>query len=560
MRTSRLTAVLERTLDAKAAQATEPGTAATDTRFDRHRFDPRRATTTGGRRGVRRIDDDGDLPDPAPAPTPDESEGLDGSEHRDGFDSRDGSDDLDDLDLAALPTTHGSRSRSVRGRRRVLVAAATCVVVAMALAGVLVLRNGSGTDDADLAVRPIDLGDPPDGWLVPAWVPDGLELWGIDTSTSEPADGGDPATIPQLFGDPAGDRTLYITSHRYEISPTTAEDVTVRGTTGSGGIGWGAAEEELGGAVRWDERGASITALYRGVSEEEAVAFLDTLEWRTDDPLDGFAPPADEDWPLRAEATSRSTVTREAHLLYSAGVPAVDGGMGSGNVLRVGTSTSSAISSGYLETWYLEGSGDGTGPLISYRDDWHELIVHWPDGRSVQVSPQDDGASLTRDDLERIATSTIVATTSDVTALRGEAQGRIESLPVVATAGTAIGAIDIHAESGLVRLCLRRPAGHGAECETSTMGGGQWGEGSATATSQWTIDGSWNFAIASRGHVPRIFDGSDPNVPFRDAGELPVETIVVGDWTVQLVQAPPDVDAICFGDEAAQSCIGEWRR
>ncbi len=555
MRTARLTAILERTLEAKAAQATDPGTAATVARFDPDRFDPdrfgpHRATTTGGRRGARRrIDDNGGLPVPAP----DGSQDLDGSEHRDGFNDRGGS---DDLDLAALPTTRGSRSG--RGRRRVLVAAAACLVVTMTLAGVLVVRNGDGTEEADVAVRPVQLGDPPDGWLVPAWLPEGMELWGIDTSTSEPPDGSDPATIPQLFGDPVGGRALYITSHRYSIDPGTVEDVAVRGTTGAAGTGWGAAEEELGDAVTWDERGVPISALYRGVNREEAIAVLDTLEWRTDDPLDGFAPPADEAWPLRAEATSRSTVTRGADLLYSEGVPAASGGTGSHNVLRVFTSTSSAISAGYLETWYLKGTGDGTGPLVSYRDDRHELSVHWADGRSVQVAPEGAETSLTRDDLERIATSTTAASTDELAALRDGAESRIESLPVVATAGTTIGAIDIHAESGLVRLCLRQPARPGAECETSTMGGSEWGDGSATATSQWTIDGSWNVAIASLGEVPRIFDDSDPTTPAPEAGELAAETTVVGDWTVQLVQ-PPGADSFCFGSEVAMSCLGERR-
>lgn len=535
MRTDRLTAILERTLEAKAAQAADP-----DATTVVAPFDPDRPASTVGLGHAARRTGDGDRL----APVPDGSGQL----------SRDLSGDLDDLDLAGLPAARGAGSG--RGRRRMLVPAAACVAVAMGLAVAVVVRDGN--DDADLAVRPVELGDPPDGWLVPTWLPEGLELWGLDTSTSEPVNGSDPATIPQLFGDPAGDRAFYITSHRYEISPTTAHDVDVRGTTGSAGTGWGAAEEELDDAIRWDERGVSITALYRGVTEEEVIALLDTLEWRTDDPLDGFAPPGDDTWPLRAEATSRSTVTGSASLLYSEGVPARDGGRGSGNALQVHTSTSSAISTGYLETWYLEGAGDGSGPLVSYRDDWHELSVHWPDGRSVQVSPEDHGASLTRDELERIATSTTAASTDEIAALREGAESRIESLPIVATADTTIGAVDIHAESGFVRLCLRRPARPGAECETSTMGGSEWGEGSATATAYWTIDGSRSFTIASRGEVPRIYDNSDPTTPAPQSGELAAETTLVGDWTVQLVR-PPGADSFCFGSEAAMSCVGGQR-
>ena len=519
MRTSRLTTVLERTLDAKAAQAGDPDPTAAFPPFD-----PHRPLSTAGRGG--RVADVHALPlDAGPG----------------------GSDDLDDLGVSALPT---GGSRPARRRPWLLFPAAACVM-AVALVGAVVLPDD---DDADVDVRPLDLGDPPDGWLVPTWLPDGMELWGIDASSHEQQpDPFGPATIPQLFGDPQGDQAIYVTSHRYEISPDTAEDVAIRGTSGSAGTGRGAAEEDLGQAVRWEERGVSITALYRGVGRDEAIAVLDALEWRSDDPLDGFAPPADEAWPLRAEATSRDMVEREATLLYSEGVPASDPQYGQSGLV-VHASSSSAMSAGYLETWYFEGSGDGTGPLVTYRDDWHELSLHWPDGRSVIVSPQGADTSLTRDEMERIATSLTVATASDLTGLRSATESRIDTLPVVATADTTIGAVEIHAESGFVRLCLRRPASAGPDCDTSTLGGGESPDKTARAAAQWAIDGAWAVTVASRGDVPRVFDASDPEAP-PTAGELPAEATVVGDWTVQLVQPPPGVDTICIGSEAAMSCI-----
>lgn len=519
MRTSRLTAVLERTLDAKAAQAVDPDAAATVPPFDPHWT----MATAGRRQRLGEVHLLRLAGEPA------------------------ASDDLDDAGVSSLPP---GGTRPVRRRPWLLVPAAACLV-AVALAGAVTLP--SDEDDADVDVRPLQIGDPPAGWLVPTWLPDGLELWGMDTSSYQPAGGDDPETIPQLFGDPGADRAIYVTSHRYEISPGTAEDVAVRGTTGSAGTGWGAAEEDLGEAVRWEERGVSVTALYRGVGREEAIAVLDALEWRSDDPRDGFAPPADDAWPLRAEATSRAMVARDATLLYSEGVPAAAAQHGQ-SALTVHTSSSSAISAGYVESWYLEGSGDGTGPLVTYRDDWHELSVHWPDGRSVTISPQGTDTALTRSDLERIATSVTVATSTDLTGVREAAESRIEALPVVAAADTGIGNVDIRAEGGFVRLCLRRPGSGGPECDTSTLGGSASPDGSATATAQWAIDGGWAVTVASRGDVPRIFDGSDPTVPPL-AREVAAETSVVGDWTVQLVQPPQGVDTICFGDEAATSCI-----
>ena len=520
MRTSRLTAILERTLDAKAAQATDQDTAAIPA------FDPERPMSTAGlgrSRGDARVHSLDVVPD--------------------------GPGDLDDLGVSALPT---GGSQPAHCRPWLLVSAAACVVM-VALAGAVLLPND---DDADVDVRPLQIGDPPAGWLVPTWLPDDMELWGMDTSSYQQADGDDPATIPQLFGDPGLDRAIYVTSHRYEISPDTAEDVTVRGTTGSAGTGWGAAEEELGDAVSWEERGVSITALFRGVARDEAIAALDALDWRSNDPLDGFAPPADPAWPLRAEAASRDRVDREATLVYSRGIPAEDD-RGSGDGVTVHTSSSSTISAGYLETWYLEGSGDGTGPLVTYRDDGHELSFHWPDGRSVLVSPQGEGSSLTRDELVRIATSVSVATAADLIDVRDAAERMIEAQPVVATAATAIGTVEVHGDGGIVRLCLRRPGSSDADCDTSTMGGNVGPDGSARATTQWTLDGSWNVAVASRGEVPRIMDSSDTPITPSELVDVPADTSVVGDWTVQFVQPPPEVDAICIGSAAAASCFFE---
>ena len=537
MRTSRLTAVLERTLDAKAAQAADPEITAAAPRFD-----PHRPSSTAGLAPVRRHDGTGGLLKPVPVGTED----LSG--------------DVDDLDLSPVSTSHGPRATH-RRRARLRVPAAACVAVAVAVAGAVVLQDGGGggTEDADVAVRPLELGDPPDGWLVPTWVPDGMELWGIDTTSYEQPDDSVPDTIPQLFGDPAGDRALYITSHRYEISPTTARDVAVRGTTGTAGTAWGAAEDEHGTAVRWDERGVTISALYRGVSQEEAIAFLDTLEWRTDDPLDGFAPPTDDTWPLRAEATTRSTVTRDASLIYSDGVPGAAGVMSLG--LWVQTTSSSAISAGYLDTWYLEGSGDGTAPLVTSRD-VGEVGVFWPDGRSVSISSRSlDGAgsSLPLDVLERIARSTDVVSTADLTAVRDAVGNRIEALPLVATADTPIGAAEIHADGDLIRLCLRRPGAPGADCDTSTMGGGAGDDGSALATAQWIVDGAWYITVASRGEVPQVFGSTDRTTRPSTDGELEAVTTEVGEWTVQLVQPPADVESVCAGDDEAMSCTAQRR-
>jgi hypothetical protein len=457
----------------------------------------------------------------------------------------------DDGDDPPAPLLLADRPRRRRRPRRLLVSAAACLAVVALVAGALVLQ-GDGDEVDDVAVRSLTYGDPPDGWLVPSWVPEGMALWGIDTTSGEREDAEVGGTIPQLLGDPEGGRAIYITSHRYELRPDTVEGVAVRGATGSTGTGWGAAEEELGDAVRWDERGVTLTALYRGTSRDEAIAVLDALEWRSDDPLDGFAPPADDAWPLRAEATSRDTVDRGASLLYSSEeAPGADTPAGLDG-LSIYTSSSSTISAGYLETWYLEGDGDGTRPLVTPRHG-HELSVHWPDGRSATVMADSTGPPPSLDAMHRIAESVTVADESQVADLRAAIGARVEALPVVATAETGIGTVEVHGNGTLLSLCLRRPGGTPATCGTSTYGGGAYSDGGTLVTADWTVDGRWYVGLASRGETHQILGSGDRSAA-SDAGLLPAETVVSGDWLFRLVEPGPDIQSVCTGDENAMSC------
>jgi hypothetical protein len=461
-------------------------------------------------------------------------------------------DEHDAPGITGVPGVPGGPPRRRSGRRRVLVPAAA-LIVALALlgAGVVVLRGGSSDEPATT----VTLGDPPDGWLVPAWVPEGMEPWGIDWSSSPgPGGSGEPATIPQLFGDPDEGGAIYLTSFRYDLRPGTGEQITVRGQPGVAGTGWDVDETDVGDAITWDERGATITALYKGMTREEAIAALDSLEARSDDPADGFAPASDSSWPLRGEIRSGQPTGRDVTLEYSDGVPA--SGAGGPLGLRIHTSASSAVSADYLDAWYEQGSeaGGGERPLRSYDQDGHELMVVWPDGRSIIIAPTGAPPSgMSRATLERIADSLTVATEADLAGLRDAAEANIEALPVVASAGTTIGTVEVHGEGGFVRLCLRAPGEQRSRCGTSLSGGGSSADGTALATGEWTIDGTWYVVVASTGEEHQILGGRDPSSS-PDAGELPSEDIAAGDWTVRLVQPAPDIQQVCTSDGLSMSC------
>ena len=435
--------------------------------------------------------------------------------------------------------------RPGRPRRLLLRAAALILVLALSAAGAVALQRGA--DDAQVST--VTLGDPPDGWLMPTWVPEGMELWGVESSSSSSgtAGFGEPGTMPQLFGDPDAGSAIYVTSFRYDLRPATAEQITVRDHAGQAGRGWDVEETDVGDAIMWDERGATITALYEGMTRGEAVAALDSLEWRSDDPADGFAPPSDGSWPLRAEVARHQPVGRDAVFLFG------DGRSG----LRIHTSSSSAVSAEYLDAWYERGveAGGGERPLRRYDEDGHELTVVWPDGRSIVISPMGDPQSHppSRATLERIVDSLTVASEAEMATERDRAEGTIEALPVVASAATRIGTVEIHGEDGFLQLCLDRGREQGSSCNTDTLGGGYSPDGTAIATADWTIDGDWYVVVASTGPESEIVGGRDPRgAP--DAGELPAETTTVGEWTVRLVQPASDIRTVCMSSGGGTSC------
>jgi hypothetical protein len=124
-------------------------------------------------------------------------------------------------------------------------------------------------------------------------------------------------------------------------------------------------------------------------------------------------------------------------------------------------------------------------------------------GRSVVVSPEGGRVSLPNQDvLERVANSLALTSATDLEDLRAEVDGRIAELPVLASAETSIGTIDVPGDGEFVRLCLRRSDLTEPGCNTTPYGSGRSPGGTALASAEWTVDGTWSVAVASQGDHP----------------------------------------------------------
>jgi hypothetical protein len=456
-----------------------------------------------------------------------------------------------DLRQVAEPPAYSEPRPPAARRRRPLPAAAVVAALAIGAVGAIGLRG----DSAEEQVSTTALDDPPDGWLVPTSLPAGMQLWGLEFSAPAASERlSESGTIPQLFGDPDQGRAIYITSSYYDVVPETAEPVTVRRRTGQAGTSWDVAENDVGDAVSWEEQGASITALYKGVTRSEAIGVLDSLHWRSDDPADGFSPPDDEAWALRGEIAGWPPVGHEADFAYSQGVPSASSTDGRPD-LWIHTQASSEISAGYLEGLYKHGSETGNpGQPVTNFEEWGRLEIYWSDGRSVIIEPLSGSSAqaTNREQLEQVALSLTVAGEADLEALRDQAETNIAALPVVASGETTIGTVEVHGEGSFVRACLKRSLDGSPNCPAEAISGGSGAADRLMTSADWTVDGTWYVVVASTVDHVQIL-GSEDASHAPDAGELPAETTTAGEWTIYVAAPPPGIDQVCLSDDGGRS-------
>jgi hypothetical protein len=284
------------------------------------------------------------------------------------------------------------------------------------------------------------------------------------------------------------------------------------------------------------------------MSLEEAVAVLEGLTWRSDDRLEGFAPPSGGDMTMLGESSSTSigATFKSAEFYYLDS--ALNMTPGQGLQLSVRTSTGeggSDMSFGYLQTWF-HGTVGVDGVIESHDPQFGTLRRDWPDGQSLYIDA--NATPIDRPTLEQIADQIAPVTGADLVSLRAALTARIVEQEVVASASTSAGTLEVHGSGPMAALCLRPADGADPLCPNPTGSS----DGQGTFTASLLVGDTWYVAGAATGLQPRIAEqeAATPSPTDPDPSGLSPETASDGDWQFVLLAVPDGIDqlAVWFGD------------
>jgi hypothetical protein len=463
--------------------------------------------------------------------------------------------DVEDHD--DIPHGAGSWPAPRPPRWRWMAPAAAAVVVA-ALAGALAVARSGDTRDNGVVTAAVP--DPPDGWLVPTWAPEGMDLWHLDWTG--PADTRDDTTswsFHQLFGDPDAERAIYVEAYTLESQRLdTGDRVTIRGQDGRAAPS--VDTRQTVDTFQWHEQDTAITAYVKGLSRDEALAELEALRWRTDQAGDGFEPPADGSLPLRGEWGTGPEPNHHAEFLYSQGVPTANPA-NAGPGVRISTSTTGGTL-GYIDEWFWRGPdapGAGEGPIRLYDPEADEFRIFWPDGREVYIStvtPSSSDVGPSRETLERIADSLTVVGETELAMLRDGAAAQVGALPTLASAETGVGSLEVHGDGAFHVACLRVSGGQALRCgqpQVTEPGA----RGTPVLLDGWAIDGTWYVSVAATGTERRLY-GDRGDQPTDDV--LPAEVATDGAWQILWTEPPSDVTAVTTNFDEGLGVLGSISR
>ena len=356
---------------------------------------------------------------------------------------------------ADLPAPRG------RGWRRPVMAAAAAVTVVGLAVGTVAMWSSDDSDDTPAGNSPPDVeaGDeadvppatlsPPDGVLAPTTVPDDLTLWAVDWMEIP----GGVMFTQQLFQRAdGGGLVIEVQPDKGYGGSTSGDPLTVRGLPATS---MDAKEfPDTDTALFWSE-GAHMTAIYSGLTEAEAVALLDSLAWRSDDRMQGFAPPAGGAFQLRAEAIAGEPgdPVLAGNFVYADELGSVLPGQGRQVSVHTATGTTATWTSASSLQPLLHGEVRSDGGIEAYDPDFGSLTVRWPDGRSVLADA--NGTPMSRDELRAITDRVAPASDDDILSMEAAVSASVvDATTAITEAVLPSGEVTVRQATGNEIVCV----------------------------------------------------------------------------------------------------------
>jgi hypothetical protein len=463
--------------------------------------------------------------------------------HRRANDVRDVRDALDHFD----PTQPGADISVVtppvpRRHGSPWLKAAVILVLIGAVAALVVVRS-SHHSRVDVTSTP---GDPlpPDtsnvpGGLAPRSAPAGTQLWSIDWNqeASDPV-----STRTELFGqaDGQGGEVLVQVTDANPGSTGCCTPVLVRGQQGQ--VGPAKEFPETTSNLSWQED-ATISASFKGMSQADAISFIDSLQWRGPDHRGGFDVPAGAAMTLLGEVAGDppTSLATTLELTYRDTPASVDIGTGVQREVRA-TVGPGRETSRYLKTWF-DGSKDSDGIARSYETAFGTYSEAAPDGRYVWVDA--NKTPSTEAELRAISDSLVPQTGAELLALRAQAEGAAAALPSVASIPLPSGVVDVRGDAEARTVCLRVDAVTRCSVPTPDLDGGAVNNvGSFLVGGEWyVVYASTNDPQVTSGHSPPPYNSTNPDV----LTPVPSERSADGAWHAVLSR-PTNLQRVQIAD------------
>jgi hypothetical protein len=424
---------------------------------------------------------------------------------------------------APIPELPAARSHRRSAAVAVSIAAALVLIVGVVVA--IVSTRSSSPREVRVVTTPTTVAAPPslrdpsldDAPLyAPSFVPAGEDLWNATASTSE----ANPVFSGQLFG--AVDAQGVVSPgvmFEYQPNPPGgtigSTNTTVRGAPARLGEPKDAASAS--GQLDWVEGNAAITAIFRGISANEAISVIGSFHARSANLLDGFDPAsAPAGYGLLGETQPTHGVNN-----VTATFEYTD--------LEVRTQTHAGYP-GYLRTW-IGGAKSDAGVIVepdAYAD-YHLVTLTWPDGHSVTVQ----GTNTDPPTLERIARGIEQASPAQVATLLDQLNARLAGLPLLGSVTLPAGRVELRGDAPHVAVCL-----NGLVCHTNValLAPTNGVAGSVLDNDEWLV------LAAAPNAEPTVSSGrggfGSGSLP------LPAQAATIDGWHIAVVPVPSGTDTV----------------